>query len=45
MATDFPFAHRLPTDIGPMIPTAGSQRRERRPHPAHRRVTLFRRSR
>ena len=45
MATDFPFAHRLPTDIGPMIPTAGSQPRVRQPHPARRRVSLFRRAR
>ena len=47
MATDFPFAHRLPTDIGPLIPTAGSDPRPhlRRPHPAGRRVSLFRRVR
>ena len=47
MATDFPFAYRLPTDVGALIPTAGSDPhpRVRRPHPARRRVSLFRRGR
>jgi hypothetical protein len=47
MATDFPFAYRLPTDVGALIPTAGPDRHTRVPreHPARRRVSLFRRGR